>query len=323
MRKSGSVGATRPGRTRRIACAPRSADMPDIVRLDREALQAWPLPVPDGEGDKEVRGAVLVVAGSAEIPGAAILAANAALRAGAGKLVIATVASVAVHVAVAVPESRVIGLVRSEDGGLTPDSASALREAVDDADAVLVGPGFDEGPQTLALVRKLVAWCAAASDRPSLVLDAAAMAAVHDAPSGARLLVTPHAGEMAKLTGAAKSEVLGAAGAMAADAAQRWQAVVALKGASTFVASPDGRMWCHVNPNPGLAMSGSGDTLAGAIAGLAARGATLEQAAAWGVVLHADAGERLARRGSGLGFLARELPAQIADLLPHVGDGNG
>jgi hydroxyethylthiazole kinase-like uncharacterized protein yjeF len=134
-------------------------------------------------------------------------------------------------------------------------------------------------------------------------------------PSPARVLLTPHAGEMAKLTGLTKDAVVADPAAVAARAARRWNAVVALKGSVTYVATPAGRLWCHQGGNVGLASSGSGDVLAGIIAGLAARGAALEQAAAWGVALHAHAGDRLAKRIGTLGFLAREIGAEIPGLL--------
>lgn len=105
---------------------------------------------------------------------------------------------------------------------------------------------------------------------------------------------------------------------MAREAAPRWQAVVALKGRQTHIAAPDGRLWRHEGGNVGLATSGSGDTLAGLIAGPAARGAPLPQACAWGVVLHARAGERLTRRLGPLGLLARELAGEVPDLLGEL-----
>jgi ADP-dependent NAD(P)H-hydrate dehydratase len=91
--------------------------------------------------------------------------------------------------------------------------------------------------------------------------------------------------------------------------------VIALKGAITHIAAPDARVWRHQGGNSGLATSGSGDVLAGLIAGLVARGATLEQAAAWGVALHARAGERLAQRLGPLGYLARELPTEVPSIM--------
>ena len=120
------------------------------------------------------------------------------------------------------------------------------------------------------------------------------------------LILTPHAGEMAHLCGRSKQTVSADPQGTALEAARRWNAVVALKGATTVIATPDGRLWTHCGGEAGLATSGSGDTLAGIIGGLAARGATPEQACAWGVVLHAGAGARLASRGP-LGFLARYL----------------
>jgi ADP-dependent NAD(P)H-hydrate dehydratase len=132
------------------------------------------------------------------------------------------------------------------------------------------------------------------------------------------VLVTPHAGEMAHLTGIAKDAICAAPDRHALDAALRWNAVVALKGARTVIAAPGGERWQHEGGNVGLATSGSGDVLAGVIAGLAARGAALAQAAAWGVALHARAGERLAERLGKLGYLARELCDCIPALLEQA-----
>jgi hydroxyethylthiazole kinase-like uncharacterized protein yjeF len=132
------------------------------------------------------------------------------------------------------------------------------------------------------------------------------------------VLLTPHAGEMAHLTGIAKEEIGGAPERIALEAAQRWNAVVALKGARTVIAAPGGDRWQHDGGNVGLATSGSGDVLAGIIAGLAARGADLTQAASWGVALHARAGERLAERLGKLGYLARELYDEIPTLLEQA-----
>jgi NAD(P)H-hydrate repair Nnr-like enzyme with NAD(P)H-hydrate dehydratase domain len=124
---------------------------------------------------------------------------------------------------------------------------------------------------------------------------------------------------MAHLSGAGKDDIEADGCAKAQVAARRWNAVVALKGAATFIAAPDGRLWRHDGGNVGLAISGSGDTLAGIIAGLAARGASLEQAGAWGVALHARAGEQLAARIGPLGYLAREIAAEVPMLMHTLG----
>jgi ADP-dependent NAD(P)H-hydrate dehydratase len=153
-----------------------------------------------------------------------------------------------------------------------------------------------------------------------LLLDAAAMGAVlrlgtQDGP----LCITPHAGEMAHLSGADKARVLADPQRAASEAAQRWPAMVVLKGATTVIASRGVGTWRHDGGNMGLATAGSGDVLAGVLAGLVARGASLEQAAAWAVSLHAQAGERLAQRMGGLGYLASELPAELPALLQRLG----
>jgi hydroxyethylthiazole kinase-like uncharacterized protein yjeF len=158
-----------------------------------------------------------------------------------------------------------------------------------------------------------------------VVLDACAMGIILQ-PDGMRggdapfrfsqpVILTPHAGEMAHLTDVSKEDILGAPDHHGAQAARRWNAVVALKGARTLICTPDGERWQHQGGNVGLAISGSGDTLAGIIAGLAARGATLAQASCWGVALHARAGELLAERFGVLGYLARELPGEIPALM--------
>ena len=293
------------------------------VVVDDALLRAWPLPMPSDEGDKEERGRLLVIGGSRQMPGAVILAATAAMRAGAGKLAIATGASVAQLVALAIPESRVIGLPETGAGGIATSAAEALQSMKGRLDAVLIGPGMQDEPAICEFVHALLPML----DGVSVILDAAAMGVVSEVEAGnakdagflgrygAQVLLTPHAGEMAHLSGASKEDVAGDPEGMARRMAQRWQATVALKGPVTHIAAPDGRLWKHEGGNVGLAASGSGDTLAGIIVGLAARGAPLEQAGAWGVALHARAGDRLAERSGPLGFLTRDLAAEVPMLM--------
>jgi hydroxyethylthiazole kinase-like uncharacterized protein yjeF len=304
----------------------RNFSVKRVTHLDNNVLRDWPLPMPSADGDKEERGRVLVIAGSREMPGAVILAATAALRAGAGKLTIATGASVAQLVALAIPESRVIELPETVSGGIAPAAAEAIGPLLARFDAILIGPGMLDEPVTCAFVMALLPKL----HDTRLVLDACAMNVVRrqlqavDANHHAQqkyvasfatpVALTPHAGEMAHLTGSDKDTILANPSDAAYAAARRWNACIALKGATTFIASPAGQMWRHDGGNVGLATSGSGDALAGIIAGLAARGAPLEQACAWGVALHARAGDRLAERFGPLGYLAREL----ADEVPAV-----
>ncbi len=296
-----------------------------VTPLTAEVLRAWPLPQPSPDGDKEERGRLLIIGSSREVPGAVMLAATAALRAGAGKLQIAVGASVAKIVAPAIPESRVIALPENAAGGIAAGAVDALHRYATRADAVLIGPGMvDE-----LCVCELVAALLPALDDTKVILDAYAMSvlarseghttrAAHPAQIERFLfpvVVTPHAGEMAHLTGIDKKTVLAHPVDTARDAALLWNAVVALKGSPTCIAGTHGRVWRYTGGNVGLAVSGSGDVLAGIIAGLAARGAALEQAAAWGVFLHGSAGEALAERVGPIGYLAREITEEIPALM--------
>jgi len=286
-----------------------------VTAIDDHALREWPLPV-ESDGDKEARGRVVIVAGSTELPGPAVLAATAALRAGAGKVTIATPASIAGRMGFAVPESRVIALDETAEGVLTANALTAIQDLADKAAALLVGPGLPYSDSTQSLTVALLTSYAKAG----IVLDAAAMDVAQT--SGGRIsrfaqpvVLTPHAGEMAKLTGLPKNEITADPVSTALHRSKAWNAIVALKGATTHIAAPDSRLWRNDRGNFGLAISGSGDVLAGIITGLIARGAALEQAAVWGVALHARAGERLAQRFGPLGYLARELPAEVPAIM--------
>ena len=280
--------------------------------LDRLALRDWPLVQPGDASDKEDRGQVLVVAGSREIPGAALLSATAALRAGAGKLTIATAQSVAPGLALLMPEARVIGLPETPAGGLLASGVEQLASCAASSSAVLVGPGLLDSEGSCEFVERLLRQLSGVP----VILDALAMDVVLQMPRFQQsVLLTPHAGEMAHLSGHSKDEVVAEAPALARDIALKHNAVIALKGATTFIISPGGESWCHVSANAGMGTSGSGDVLAGIITGLAARGAPLVQAAAWGVVVHALSGQRLAERHGRLGFLAREILREIPSVM--------
>ncbi len=284
-------------------------------------LKSWPLPQPDEGGDKDGRGRVLIVGGSAMMPGAVLLAATAALRAGAGKLQIATAKSVAQALAVAIPEAYVLALPE-KNGAIDPNGAKLIAEFAEAAHSVLIGPGMVEEPLVVELIRALVPHLGDAT----LVLDAAALAAPSEdsailRPLNGNAVLTPHAIEMSLMRHLEQDTVSSDPIGTVQRAAQELGATVTLKGSTTYIAAPDGALFCNKTGNVGLATSGSGDTLAGIVAGLAARGASPIQAAAWGVHLHATAGERLAKRIGPLGFLARELLAEVPALMFSLGRG--
>jgi hydroxyethylthiazole kinase-like uncharacterized protein yjeF len=289
----------------------------DIQALDRERLREFPLPEVEEDGDKEDRGRLLVVGGSRELAGAVLLAAVAGLRAGAGKLQIATARSIAPHLAVAVPEARVVGFEETEEGCLAPGGTDALLDLAAGAQAVVVGCGLQHGPPLDAMLDALFA---RRLDVP-LVLDAAVLGslapraeALRAWPGGATVL--PHAREMARLLEIAPEEVERDPLAAARSAAERFDVVALVKGPCSYVADPGGRAFRFEGGGVGLATSGSGDTLAGIVGGLAARGASPLTAALWGVYLHGEAGRKLTARVGRVGFLARELLDEVPRLLP-------
>jgi ADP-dependent NAD(P)H-hydrate dehydratase len=302
-----------------VAGRSRHRAQPQPTLISAALLRRWPLPKLDGSFGKDDRGQVLVVGGSEQIPGAVILAALGALRAGAGRLQIATTRSVATAVATTVPEARVIGLQQNSRGELTKDSCRLVHGEVERCDALLIGPGMVDPAAGADLLRH----CVSKPTRAPIIVDAAPLAAFRgkrapSQPYAAGLVLTPHAGEMAKLWGIERAEVISNPLHIAREAAARFGAVVALKGAHTYVAAPDGTAFHNAAGNVGLGTSGSGDTLAGVIAGLCARGADPIQAAAWGIYLHAKAGEVLAKKLGLVGFLARELLIEIPVLLSKL-----
>ena len=295
--------------------------MTKINTLTAARLRRMALPDPEA-GSKDKRGRVLVVGGSRAMPGAVLLAATAALRAGAGKLQIATVESVAAALAVAVPESYVVGLPETKQGAIDPESADILRPRLDGVDCVLFGPGMIDEPLAVQFINALLPHI---GENCTVVLDAAALAVPSENAAalhglGGRVVLTPHGLEASLMLHLEQHDVERDAPGTALRAAADLRAVVALKGVDTFVASPDGRLFANTAGHVGLATSGSGDALAGIIAGLCARGAEPLVAACWGVHVHARAGETLAKRVGPLGFLAREILSEVPTLLHRLGE---
>lgn len=275
-------------------------------------LRDWPLP---SAGDsKYSRGKVLVVGGAAGTPGAAQLAGLAALRVGAGHLTLAVAESVAVAMAVATPEAGVIGLRQTEQGSVLGGDLTVLEGNLGSADVVVIGPGLDDADETAELVSRAVPLL---SDEAWLVLDAYALGVLPDlvddvAPLAGRLILTPNSSEAGRLLG----RDLDVLEDDVQEVARTYRAVVSSQG---LVADPDGGCWRMGVGQIGLATSGSGDVLAGAVAGILARGTEPAQAACWASHVHAAAGDRLAASVGRLGFLASELLAELPRVLVELG----
>lgn len=279
-------------------------------------LRDWPLPVPT-QG-KESRGHVLVVAGASRTPGAAVLAGQTALRAGAGKLTIGTTAATAAQVGVAVPEALVEPLPETQDGHLDDEAAELVVAKADQANAVVMGPGLLDEHATLRLLRAVVAHLEA-----PLVLDATASVYLRDEPDACehldgRAMLTVNPTELASICGSKRDEVEEDPRTFAAATASRSGVVVLLGGTEKHVTTPDGRSWTYPGGGPGLGVSGSGDVQAGIVAGLLARGAEPAQAAVWAAYVHARAGERLSAQIGVLGHLAHEQPREIPLVLREL-----
>lgn len=285
--------------------------MTKAKRLNRTTLRAHSLPRA-GDGDKEAKGRILIIAGSRDVPGAALLAATAAMRAGAGQLQIMTVDSVAIPLGVAMPEAMVSGLAEAPNGGFAPAAVNAIADQAEKADAIVAGPGMAEGP-TCAKIAEALNAC-----RAQLALDAALLKNL-PVPKHARSpvpILLPHSGELAALLDCSEDEIMRDPIGCGLRAAEHYRAIVLVKGITSHVVTPSGDVWAYSDGASGLGVSGSGDVLAGIVGGLLARGAEPLNALLWSVWLHGQSGVELAKNGPS-GFLAREIASEIPPLLPR------
>lgn len=270
-----------------------------------ELLGSWALPDPGG--DKKARGTVAVVGGSRRTPGGVVLAGEAALRVGAGRLRVFAPHTIEMQLGTVLPEAAILTL--PEDAADPIEGKT--REKLAAAAAVLIGPGFDDADQTRDTILAV-----ADAAPPCVLLDAYALGVLSRIDRGLlpdALLLTPNREELAMLL-EREDDLEEDLAEAAREAARRYGAVVTCYD---VVADPKGVLWRVGNGGPGLATSGSGDVLSGAVAGLVARGADPAQAAVWGTWVHGRAGDRLTER-LGMGFLARELAAELPLALREV-----
>lgn len=284
-------------------------------------LRDWPLPSPHHSGTKETRGQVVVVAGAAQTPGAVLLAGVASLRAGAGKLTMATVNRTAVALGVALPEALVQGLAETPEGAIAPSATATVITLIEQADAVLLGPGMTDEDACCELVAAVLPQTTDAI----VVLDALALAQLERDRSAlhrfnGRAILTPNKSELALLLGSDQATIESDTPAAARQAAASFQAVVSVGGGESWIAAPDGTTWHDTSGGIGLGASGGGDCAAGVVAGLAARGASAAQSAVWAAYLHGRAGDRLASRIGRMGYLAREVADEVSHVLNEIGD---
>lgn len=283
------------------------------------------LPERKPDAHKGTSGRVALLGGSPGYSGAIRLSAYAALRSGAGLVATGFPDSIAGDMAARPPEIMGFCLPSDDRGCLNPQSLEngLLPAWISEARAVVIGPGLGTAPGALKLVPHLLT-----SYTGPMIIDADALRALADpaairAYDPGRIVITPHPGEMARLTGLTTDDVQRDRISVACRVAREWGTVTVLKGAGTIVARPDGRYFVNTTGNPGMAAGGSGDVLAGAIAGLIAQGASPAGAALCGVYVHGLAADLLAGerpRGYFAGEIADQLPAAIRRVAEHHED---
>ena len=255
-------------------------------------------------------GRVLVIAGSERYVGAACLACEGAMRAGAGLVTLATTPTLQSILAARLTETTYLPLPEADRASFGPQAARLLREELGSYDVLLIGCGLGQSGPTMDFIREVLLGRDPAS--LPLVIDADALNTLAKTPDWWQrvpddAILTPHPGEMSRLARASIDEVQGNRIGTARETALAWQKTVVLKGAYTVVAAPDGKCRVSAVANPGLASAGTGDVLAGAIAGLRGQGLAPSDAAACGVYLHGQAGEVVRARLGDTGMVASDL----------------
>ncbi len=275
------------------------------------------------EANKGDFGRVLVVAGSINYIGAVYLACSGAMRVGAGLVTLAAARSLQPILASKLTETTYIPLPESEEGIIGAGAGGLLTEWLGRYDVLLLGCGLGQRPSVLEFIQSLLFEL---SPPVGLVLDADALNALARMPRwweklAGDAILTPHPGEMARLTGLTVGEVQADRVGVARRAAMEWGKTVVLKGAHTVVAAPGGQAGISLIANPGLASAGTGDVLSGVVAGLLAQGLSLFEAAAAGVCLHGLAGEAVENELGHAGMIASDLLHALPLVIKGIKEG--
>jgi hydroxyethylthiazole kinase-like uncharacterized protein yjeF len=292
----------------------------EVQAINLESLRAMPLPRYSDDANKTDYGRLVIIAGSRRLVGAALLCAQAALRCGVGTVRLAAPASIAVPLGIHAPEVMMLPLSETARGTIARAAVDEIMETLSQTNAVVLGPGMDEDDETHEAARVL----AARIELP-ILLDATAISAVGDdmkalgVARGPRIL-TPHEGEMQRLfPSATDDDYRGEARLnLAREYSRASGATLVLKGRETLIASPEGTLLKNSAGTRGLGRGGSGDTLAGIIGSLMAQGMEVPHAAAWGVHLHALAGEAAAKDLGDDSMLARDTVAKLPGVLRYL-----
>lgn len=294
-------------------------EFPEMNTIKREVIESdWVkqiLPKRPLSAHKGVFGTALIIGGSVNYPGAAILAGESAYRSGVGLVTIAVPKSIYTGVISTLPEATWIQL-DDLDGSISSSAIEKIKGSLNRPTACLIGPGMGTNFSSRDFLYKVLRL----DDLPPLILDADGLRLAVDSKKWPELLpagsvLTPHPGEMAYLTGLDVEEIQAERVAIAEKYAQEWQQILVLKGAHTVIADPGGQTKILESAQPELARAGSGDVLAGIITGLIAQGVPQFEAAAAGAWIHARAGSIAAEKG---GSSASVIAGEISDAVGKV-----
>jgi NAD(P)H-hydrate epimerase len=293
----------------------------DYLYSDIMPKMVWKhLPPRDPNSHKGSNGRVLIICGSGEYRGAAVLAAKAAMRAGAGLCCVASVEPVCAAIATTVPEAILLPLEAARHGGIDNEAAADIvARKLKWADAVVFGPGLGNTADTRLLLEHLLPRVEA-----PIIIDADGINAlsvnIHLLKEAqAPVIITPHPGEMSRLCGKSVKDIEADRALTAIRFAAANGCVVTLKGPRTLIAAGGGGLLTNTTGNAGLAKGGAGDVLAGMIGAFAARGVSSEWSAACAVYLHGLAADRLAERKSQFAMLPSELPDALGEIFVENG----
>jgi ADP-dependent NAD(P)H-hydrate dehydratase / NAD(P)H-hydrate epimerase len=269
-------------------------------------------------------GRVLALTGSINYPGAAYLSCSGSIRAGAGLTTLAVAQSLLPLMAAKMSEVTYLPLPELAHGLASADALKVLSGHLSQYNVLLVGCGLGQSQSVKELEKALL--LDPKIKLPHVVLDADGINNIADSSEWLTLfkteaIFTPHAAEMSRLLGIPIAEIQNNRVEVCRQAAKKWNKVVVLKGAYTVVSAADGRVMVSPFANPGLATAGTGDVLAGIIAGMVAQGTPLFEAATTGVYLHGLAGERVANKLGNAGMLASDLLTEIPQAIKQLAEG--
>ncbi|MBK5273774.1 MAG: NAD(P)H-hydrate dehydratase [Desulfuromonadales bacterium] len=289
-------------------------DSPGYKRLNVESIRPM-LRRRDRQAHKGDFGHCLIIAGSPGKTGAAALAANSAVRAGAGLVTLAVAESLHHIIEIKTTEAMSVALPDSNSGYLTSSAFQTIEKLLPGKDALAVGPGLDRRPGTTALVQTIVE-----SVSLPIVIDADGLYALAEDISvlrrkkSADIILTPHPGEMARLLGTSIPDVEAIRFLVAQEFARKYGVYLVLKGARTIIVAPDGTVAINGSGNPGMATGGMGDVLTGIIVALLGQHYSAWDACRLGVFIHGYAADLVAEQKGEIGMCATD----VQEMLPHA-----